>query len=477
MHNPDKTMEPLIILSTEEVEALHQAALRILNETGVQFTHQEACQILAQAGAIVRRPRVFFPPELVEKSISLCPTQVSIRGRNGVVVTLGDGSLYFHNLGGARDIQDSHTGKYRLAAVQDVADAARLLDALPNCDTITPFFTPNDVDGELMSLMMYRHTLPNTTKPVHGPGVQTPAEVRYIVNMAAVLGSPDETLTLSVSPVSPLNFPDREVAAMMEIARAGIPFSPLPCPTAGMTAPITLAGALAQQTAEVLAALVLAQTIRPGNPLVFSGRLAMMEPRSGGSVWGGVEMGLASAGTVQLGRRYNLPVNVYGFSTNSHTLDIQNGFERGLNALIPALAGADELSGIGELEAGITSTYTQMVADDEFAASIRRARRGFRADDDTLAVDVIAEVMGGSRNFLSERHTARHLRSGELLVPYLAERQVRETWEKGGRSGLLERARAESERILGEHRVEPLDESQLKELDLVMAAAYRELVG
>jgi trimethylamine---corrinoid protein Co-methyltransferase len=307
-----------------------------------------------------------------------------------------------------------------------------------------------------MSLAMYRHAMPFTTKPLQGPGVQTAPEVRYAVRMAEVLGPPREVLTLSVSPVSPLSFPDHEVEAMLEIARQGIAFAPLPCPTAGTTAPFSIAGAIAQQSAEVLVSLVLAQLVQPGLPMIFCGRLAMMEPRTGISVWGGVEMGLASAGTVQLGHRYGLPVNVYGFSTNAHTLDIQNGFERGLNAVIPALAGADELSGIGEMEAGVLSTYAQMVADNEFAASIHRVRRGFVADEDSLAVDVIATVMNGPRNFLSQKHTTRTLKGGEVFITKLAERSSWETWETGGRRGLAEQAQAESERILREHQVEPL---------------------
>jgi trimethylamine--corrinoid protein Co-methyltransferase len=327
-----------------------------------------------------------------------------------------------------------------------------------------------------MSLAMYRHALPFTIKPLQGPGVQTAAEVRYAVRMAEVLGPPREMLTLSVSPVSPLGFPDHEVEAMLEVARQGIPFGPLPCPTAGTTAPFSIAGALAQQTAEVLAALVFAQLTRPGLPMIFCGRLAMMEPRTGASIWGGVELGLASAGTVQLGHRYELPVNVYGFSTNAHTLDIQNGFERGLNAIIPALAGADELSGIGEMEAGALSTYAQIVADNEFAASIHRVRRGFIADENSLAVEVIATVMNGPRNYLGQKHTARTLKGGEVLVTKLAERGSWETWDRGGRQGLAEQAQAESERILREHQVEPLSSEQEKALDEIMSAAEKELV-
>ena len=469
-------MNTLKLLSDAEVEALHQATLRILSEVGVILTHPGARQMLTDAGATVRNERVCLPPELVEDCIAKCPNLVSVQGRGGNTKTLGDGSLNFHNLGGARDIHNPVTREHRFAVLQDVRDATRLLDALPNCNTITPFFTPSDAPGKLMSLAMYRHAMPFTTKPLQGPGIQTAPEVRYAVQMAEVLGPPREVLTLSVSPVSPLAFPDHEVEAMLEIARQGIAFAPLPCPTAGTTAPFSLAGAIAQQSAEVLASLVLAQLVHPGLPMIFCGRLAMMEPRTGISVWGGVEMGLASAGTVQLGHRYGLPVNVYGFSTNAHTLDIQNGFERGLNALIPALAGADELSGIGEMEAGVLSTYAQMVADNEFAASIHRVRRGFVADEDALAVDIIATVMNGPRNFLGQKHTTRYLKGGEVLLTRLADRSSWETWEQGGRRGLAEQAQAESERILREHQVEQLGEDQEKALDEIMSAAEKELV-
>jgi trimethylamine--corrinoid protein Co-methyltransferase len=472
------------VLSPEEVEAVHRATLRILSEVGVTLTHAEAREVLTGAGATIRDERVLLPPDLVEACIARCPRQITIRGRGGAVKTLGDGSLNFHNLGGARDIYNGSavsyhnpaTGEHRFATVQDLRDATRLLDALENCTTITPFFTPQDVPGAVMSLAMYRHALPCTTKPLQGPGVQYAAEARYAVKMAEVIGEPGEMLSLSLSPVSPLNLPEHEAEAILEIARLGIAFGPLPCPTAGTTAPFSIAGALAQQNAEVLIALVLAELVNPGLPIIYCGRLAMMEPRTGISVWGGLELGLASAGTVQIGHRYGLPVNVYGFSTNSHTLDIQNGFERALNAAIPALAGADELSGIGEMEAGVMGSFAQMVADNELAGSIRRLRRGFVANEDALAVEVIAAVMNGTHNFLGQKHTSRYLRSGEVLLTRLAERGTWEMWDNGGRKGMAERAQDEAERILREHQIPPLEPIQEKELDALMAAAESELV-
>ena len=462
-------------LDPEEVEAIHQATLRILGEIGFVLKESTSREILTGAGATICGDRVLLPPDLVEKSIAQAGKKVSIRGRGGTVKTLGDGNLYFHNLGGARDVYDPLTNTSRQASIADVRDATRLLDALDNCHTITPFFTPRDVAGGIMSLAMYRHALPFTMKPLQGPGVQYPREVDYAVKMAEVIGDPHEMFTLSLSPVSPLTLPDHEAQAILQIARAGISFAPLPCPTAGTTAPFSLAGAIVQQNAEVLLAVVLAQLVHPGLPIVYCGRLAAMEPRTGVSVWGGVELGIASAGTVQIGHRYGFAVNVYGFSTNSHTVDVQNGFERALNAVIPALAGADELSGIGEMEAGVSSSYAQMVLDNEFVGSILRARRGLSADADALAVDVIASVMDSTRNYLGQKHTMKYLKAGEVAMTKLAERSNWEAWERGGKHSALDRAQAETGRILREHQVPPLEEAQENELDALLAAAQKEL--
>ena len=468
-------MVRLTVLQPEEIEAIHSASLRVLNETGITLTHTAGREILVEAGARIQGNRVLLPPDLVESMLARCPKLVSIGSRSGRTVVLGDGSLHWHNLGGAREVYEPHTGQRRPATIRDVVDSTRLLDSLSGATTITPFFTPQNVPGAIMSLAMYRYALPHTTKPIQGPGVQTSSEVQHAVRMTEVAGPAKELFTLSVSPISPLNFPDELVGAMMEIAHQGVSFGPLPCPTAGTTAPFSIAGALVQQNAEVLASIVLVQLVHPGLPIIYCGRLAMMEPRTGLSVWGGVELGLASAGTVQIAHRYGLPVNVYGFSTNSHILDIQNGFERALNAVIPALAGADELSGIGEMEAGVTGSYAQMVCDSEIAAGVQRLRQGFSVDDESLAVDVIAAVMGGAHNFLGQKHTRRYLRAGEVLLTRLAERDSWETWEAQERHSMVERAQSEAERILAEHEVPPLSEEQEIELDTILAAAGQEV--
>lgn len=469
-------MQSLKFLSDQDIQAMHEATLRVLNEAGVFWTHKPSLEILQAAGCTVRDNRVFFPPDLVMDSVAKANKRPVIRGRNGQVNELGNGNLYFHNLGGARDVFDARTGTHHTATTQDAKDAVRLLDALPNCNTVTPFFTPPDVSNEMLSLHMYRHALSNTVKPVQGPGIQFGHEVRYAVEMAAVVGTPANELTLSLSPVSPLTMHDIAAEAIMEMAKHGVIHANLPCPTGGATSPMTITGSIVQQSAESLAPLVLAQLINPGCGVVYCGRLGMLEPRTG-LIWGGVELGLSSAATVQLGHYYGFSVNVYGFSTNAHTLDAQNAFERGLNATIPALAGADELSGIGEMEAGVMGSFAQMVLDNELVGSVQRLRKGLSADAEHLAVDIILDVMNGTRNFLGQKHTMKHLRGGEMALTKLAERNSWDTWEeKLGRRQMADHAIEESERILREHVVPPLEPAQEAELDKILAAAERETV-
>lgn len=469
-------MQPLKFLSDQDVQAMHEATLRVLNEAGVFWTHKPSLEILQSAGCTVRDNRVFFPPELVMDSVAKANKRPIIRGRNEQVNELGNGTLYFHNLGGARDVFDAKTGTRRTATTQDSKDAVRLLDALPNCHTVTPFFTPPDVSNEMLSLHMYRHALSNTVKPVQGPGIQFGHEVRYAVEMAAVVGTKPEELTLSLSPVSPLTMHDIAAEAIMEMAKYGVIHANLPCPTGGATSPMTITGSIVQQSAESLAPLVLAQLINPGCGVVYCGRLGMLEPRTG-LIWGGVELGISSAATVQLGHYYGFSVNVYGFSTNAHTLDTQNAFERGLNAAIPALAGADELSGIGEMEAGVMGSFAQMVLDNELVGSVQRLRKGLSADAEHLAIDIILDVMNGTRNFLGQKHTLKHLRAGEMALTKLAERNSWDTWEeKLGRKQMADYAIDEAERILRDHVVPPLEAAQEAELDKILAAAERETV-
>lgn len=458
----------LQVLTIEQINQIHQATLDILSQTGVELTHPGARDILQEHDAEVAGKRVLFPPALVEKSLALCPSKVILQGRDPEKrVILGQGDCYAHNVGGVPNVLEKN--KRRAALRSDVTYATRLLDSLSNISTVTPHFTPQDVPPDQMTLWMFLDTVANTSKPVRAPGTHTSALIKSLAEMADIvfpeLGR--RGLTVGISPISPLTLPDSIAEAMMETARQNMILGPLPCPIMGATAPMSIVGAVAQQNAEVLVSIVLAQVVNPGVPVIYKGRLSMMDPYTGLSMWGNPELGLISAATVQVAHKYGLPVDVYGLSTNSHLHDIQNGYERVTSALLPVLAGADEISGVGEMDGGVNSSLAQMVLDDEILSGIIRLRKGLQVDEESLAVDLIASAIMGSGNFIAEAHTVRFLRGGEITLTELADRSGWSEWENAGRPTILGRAESKVTDLLdqAEKNQAPLSGVQLKELE------------
>lgn len=461
------------IVSKEDIQAIHETTLMILSEVGITVEGDEALALLLDQGAVQKDGRICLPPELVTHCLKLCPPQVVLEGRGGTV-TLGDGRLHVHNLGGARDVLDEPGGKLRPATARDVAETTRLLDALDSVTSITPFFTPRDVPPQVMIPVMFDQTVRNTLKPVNGPGVQNKEEARTLAEMLRVVFGENPRVSLGVSPVSPLRFPRDISETIIEVARQGLPLGPLPCPQLGITAPMTLAGAVSLQNAEVLASIVLAQLVAPGLPIIYCGRLAAVDMRTALPTWGSPEIGMMSAATVQIAHYYHLPVNVYGLCGSGNAIDIQSGYERAINALLPALAGADELSGVGEMSGGTFSCPAQMVIDDEIFSMIQRVRRGLTVDQETLALDITARVMNDpARMYLGQQHTAAHMRN-ELWMRTLGLQGVDwQTWENAGRETVVERAQAKARQISENHTVPPLPDDQSRELARILKHIQR----
>jgi trimethylamine--corrinoid protein Co-methyltransferase len=280
-------------------------------------------------------------------------------------------------------------------------------------------------------------------------------------------------MTASFSPTSPLQFSVEVTKIAARAAEHNLPIAVLPCPVAGATSPVTLAGTLVQQNAEMLAGITMVQLLNPGNPVQYSPRCIPLDMRTGQACYG-IEATMMNVGCVQLAKYYNLPCDVYGLDTDSKMLDEQAGIERAMAGLLPALAGADSLSGAGCLESGITTSYEQLVIDDEIYAMIFRAAKGVSVNEETLAVDVIAKVLRESSNFLEQKHTLNHFRT-EHFMPALASREARARWEKTGSKSLAETAREKVRKILGEHQPLSLDEDVDKEIEKILKTATKAL--
>lgn len=274
------------------------------------------------------------------------------------------------------------------------------------------------------------------------------------------------------SPSSPLTFDKHVCDVMLRAAERGVPVDLVPCPISGGTAPLTLAGGLAQQNAETLAGLMLLQTVERKSSPTYSGRLSMMDLRTGRSVWGNPEMALASAATVQIAHKYRMVADVYGVTTDAHDWDIQHGLERMMAAMVPAMAGADSLSGMGGLWES-SSSLEMLVIDNEIYADVFRAIGGIEVDEERLALDVIDRV-GPMGNFLAQTHTMKFLKMGDLRISNLFDKRTSEKIGREGAKPLEKAAKEVALKILKEHEVAPVENE--KELDRIIKEEEKKLL-
>ena len=220
---------------------------------------------------------------------------------------------------------------------------------------------------------------------VRGAG---PGHVQVLLSSRSGATSSDDrySISLAFSPLSPLTFGAGPAEALVEAARLGAACIVLPCPIAGTTAPAPLAAAVAQQTAEALCGLVIAQAARPGTPVTYGARLMPCDSRTGQAVMGGPELGYTAQAATALAHRHGMPCDVYGLSSDSRVIDVQCGFERAVGALLASIARPDFVSGMGLMQTGVGGSLEMLVIDDEISRWIRWSLEERPVDESALNV-------------------------------------------------------------------------------------------
>ncbi len=474
----------LRLLANDQVDAIHEASLRLLERTGVRFDSEDARRRLEAQGAAPQRSRknvLTFPRGMVEEAIRKIPFYGTYCARDPKNDVTFDGEHSFaHALGGNPAILDLETGKSRSSTLRDVEQATCLQDALENCHTASNLVVATDVPAPILVIKTMEAMWKNTTKCVPGYALKTP-EVEVLLEMGSCVAGGREELrkrpifTLYGSPSSPLTY-DAHVCDVMLLAVAnGIPVDIVPCPIGGGTAPLPIAAGLTQQNAELLAGVMLLQTVDAKLPSQYSGRLSFLDLRTAKNLWGLPELALASAATVQIAHRYHMTADVYGVTTDANGWDLQIGLERMMAALPPALAGADNLSGIGGAWEN-ASSFEMMVIDDEVYADIFRIIRGIDVDADRIALDVIDRV-GPMGNFLAQRHTMKYLREGEMRNSPLWDKRTGDKAASEGIRPIQDVAREKARRLLKEHTPTPLDRDVEAELARIVAEGSKRLLS
>ncbi len=472
-----KCKQRLRVLADDQLESIHLASLSILEKTGARFDSPQAIKRLLEAGASLhprRKGVVTFPPSLVEEAIRKVPPRATYHARDPAWDVNYDGEHMFPYAGnGDPKIIDTDTGLIRASTYADVAEAARLADALRHNHWGSGLVMANDAPPGMVVIKTMEAIMKNTVKTVSGYAPDVPTAEVLIDMWACVAGGIEElrkrpNFSMSGSPSSPLTFAEHNCDVMIRSVELGVPFTVVPCPIAGETGPITIAGSVALQNAEILAGLVLMQSVDPHLHTIYSGRVCAMDARSGRDLWGIPEEGLACVAMIQMARKYGMVGDSSGMCSDVTHFGMQMGQERALTAILPALAGAESVSGPGGgWEGG--SNIDLMVIDNDFFQNLDKIMQAFPVDDECLALDLIDSV-GHMGMFIGQLHTLLHFRE-ELEGKKSA--MVRSS--KDASIPLLALAKKRAEEILQEHTPVPLEPDVEREVDHLVRQAAKVL--
>lgn len=445
-------------LSEQQNQKLYWAVLQVLERTGVRIFEQEALDLLRKGGAsITDGNRVRIPSAMVEKALSTAPKRVTLYDRNGYPAMPVEGHRSFFGTGSdCLHIIDHRNDARRKAVLQDIVDGITLCDALPNIDFVMCMFLPSDVEQAVLDRYEMEVMLNYTTKPI----IYVTTEFSGCVDateMAEIVAGGAEALRRKpfvapyINVTTGLIHNEEAVQKLLYMAEKGLPATYIPSTQGGATAPVTPAGAMVVAQTGVMAGLVMSQLKREGTPFIMPG-------------WGGNMLDMRT--TVQpyadpdkramvlgYGHMLGLPMFALAGVSDSKLVDQQAAAEAALTLMTDVLAGGNIVHDLGYLESGLTGSLVQLTICDEILNWLEHFVKGVDVSDEALALDLIDEI-GPDGFYLEHDHTYEHFR--ERWYPELFERNNYDGWLTAGGKSLAERAADKVNKILAEHKPEPL---------------------
>jgi trimethylamine--corrinoid protein Co-methyltransferase len=454
---------------------MREASLEILDRVGARLHLSEAVELLKKAGARVEDGnRVHVPARLVEKMLPSVPREVTLFNREGKpAMRLGGDRSYYGPGSDCLNIVDHRSGERRKALLQDIVEGVTLCDHLPHIDYVMSMVLPSDVDGTIADRYQMEVMLSHTTKPIIYVTYET-SGCRDAVEMAeAVMGGEKAlrrtpSVACYINAVSGLRHNKDALEKLLFLASKNLPSLYIPSSTAALTSPITPAGSVALDYAGVLVGLVLSQLKREGAPVIIPG----MPPGGTFDMKTLVTSYCEPERTITaaMGRHYGFPMFAIAGASEAKAFDQQAAAEAALSLVVETLAGSDIIHDLGYLESGLTFSFAQLLLGHEIVSWIKAFAKGYEVNDETLALDLIAEL-GPDGDFLNTPHTLKHYR--ERWYPDLFERASFEGWlSKGGKS-LAERAKDKINSILAGHKPTPLPAKVKEKLREIVLRAKR----
>jgi trimethylamine--corrinoid protein Co-methyltransferase len=470
------TYEPVRVLSEDQLAAIHDASMRILEELGIEFLLPEAVAMLRSAGATVAGDglRVRFDRALVAELVAKAPPRFTLHARNPARnLAIGGRNVVFACVGSAPNASDLEGGR-RPGNWKDFQDLVRLGQALNvvHCFGGYPV-EPTDLPAPTRHLDCIRTFIALTDK-VYRPYALGSGRIRDAIEMTRIArGIPEArleaepSLFTNINVNSPLRIDGPMLAGVLEMARWNQPVAVTPFTLAGAMSPATIAGALAQQNAEALAGIAFCQIARPGLPVIYGGFTSNVDMKTGAPAFGTPEYARAALAGGQLARRYNLPYRSSNANA-ANAVDAQAAYES-QTSLWSAVMGHANLvmHAAGWMEGGLVASFEKMVLDAELLQAMAEFLRPIPVDDDTLGLAAMREV-GPGGHFFGAAHTLQRYDTA-FYAPLVSDWRNHETWREAGSPDAAQHAHRIYKQLLAEYQPPPLDPAIMEELDAYVA--------
>jgi trimethylamine--corrinoid protein Co-methyltransferase len=473
---------PMQLLSADQVEAIHQASLYILENFGIELMSPRALALFEQAGADVDHSTqtVRVDRGLVEKALATTRPSFALTPRNPAhTVPLGGNVINFTLVAGPPNVHDMERGR-RAGNLADYRNLVRLAQHF-NCIHMlgNQVCAPVELPANSRHLDTYFANLTLTDKAFHVSAIGAGRALDGIRMMAIARGlsleeiaeSPGVTTIISVN--SPRRFDEAMAEGLMTMAAHGQSTCITPFTLMGAMSPVTLAGALAQQNAEALFGIAMTQLVRPGAPVLYGAFTSNVDMRSGAPAFGTPENTKANVASGQLARRYNLPYRTTPGSA-SNAADAQGAYET-MMALWGAVLGHGNLvyHAAGWQEGGLTASFEKLVLDVEMIQHMMEFLRPIEVNAGELALEALGRVPTGG-HFFGDAHTLERY-STAFYQPLVSNWQNFEAWTEAGALDATQRATRIWKKALEEYRQPAMDPAIGEELEAYVAQRREEI--
>jgi len=462
--------------SDDQIADIHTAALTVLTELGVQVNHDGARDLLARAGAVVDGHQVRFGPEIVEAAIASSPPEFTLTSGDRTLL-IGGRNTQFIPVGGPPYAMDTARGK-RSGTFEDFRNFVRLAQSFDVIHMTGPSVEPQDIVPDLRHLRMMRVQVLDADKPtfVYARGAGQVADAFEILRLRHGLDEAEfharpHTYTV-INTNSPLILDIPMCQGLIDFAAEGQMCIITPFTLSGAMAPVTIPGALVQQHAEMLAGLVLTQTVRPGAPVVYGGFTSNVDMKSGAPAFGTPEYVRACWGTGQLARLVGLPWRSSA-SCVSNAPDAQSIWETQMSLWGALTGGANiVIHAAGWLEGGLSASYEKFILDIEQLQHVAELMQPVHWDADELALDALREV-GSGGHFFGTGHTMQRYRTA-FYAPYVSDWSNFGRWQEAGARTATERAHDLWQQVLARFEPPDVDPGTIEAIDSFIARRVEE---